>query len=232
MIRLALGLILAGIVARSWGTECVVLLHGLGRTSASMAVLAEDLEEAGYEVENVDYPSREHPIDSLADLAIGPTITKLNNRSCTKVHFVSHSMGGILIRSWLGRHRLPRLGRVVMLGPPNGGSEVIDNLGEWPVMKSTLGPAGGDLGTDSLSAPRRLGPVDFELGIIAGDRSVNWINSSMIHGVDDGKVSVASTKVQGMTDHIVIHTTHPLMMRNSRVIAQVKAFLSRGRFDR
>lgn len=212
--------------------ECVVLLHGLARTSKSMEALAKVLEDSGYAVRNVDYPSRKFPIDSLSEMTIGRTLADPRMTEYGKVHFVTHSLGGILVRNHLAAHRVPNLGRVVMLGPPNHGSEVVDHLKDWWVFGKVNGPAGGELGTDTGSKPNVIQDQPFELGIVAGDRSINWINSLMISSPDDGKVSVESTKLPWMSDHVVVHTTHPMMMKNAEVMAQVVAFLREGRFAR
>ena len=135
------------------------------------------------------------------------------------------------MRSYLSRHTLPNLGRVVMLGPPNQGSEVVDKLGAWWLFKKLNGPAGNELGTNENSTPNKLGPANFCVGIIAGDRSINWINSVLIPGRDDGKVSVERTQLAGMSGHIVIHATHPFLMRNQAVIRQTIRFLQTGRFE-
>jgi pimeloyl-ACP methyl ester carboxylesterase len=208
----------------------VVLLHGLCRSNASMRPMAAALTAAGYVVENVDYPSRSAGIAALSDEVIDAALQRPALAGCHQIHFVTHSMGGILVRSHFARHHDARLGRVVMLGPPNQGSEVVDRLHGWRVFHAINGPAGGELGTDGDSLPRRLGPVTFELGVIAGDRSINWINSWMIPGSDDGKVSVASTRVAGMKDHLVVHTTHPFLMKNRQVIAATIRFLKTGAF--
>ena len=230
LVRWILPAILVSAVLANAG-ECVILLHGLARTSKSMGELARRLEEKHYIVENVDYNSREGHIDSLAQSVIPSALKRLEEKRCDKVNFVTHSMGGILVRSYLATNQIPNLGRVVMLGPPNAGSEVVDQLKDWSFFQALNGPAGSELGTDSLSTPNRLGPVRFELGVIAGDRSINGINSLlMIPGNDDGKVSVANTKVPGMKDHIVIHATHPMMMTNKQVIEQILRFLKTGAF--
>ena len=212
-------------------TEGVVLLHGLGRTSACMRRMAEALAEAGYHVENVDYPSRTAPIAQLADEAIGRALAEPRLQPCTRIHFVTHSLGGILVRSYCSRHRIGRLGRVVMLGPPNRGSEVVDHLRKWRLFRKFYGPAGCELGTDADSTPNTLGPVDFELGVIAGDQSINWINSLMIAGPDDGKVSLERTKVVGMKAWLVIHATHPFLMTNREAIEGTLSFLKTGMFN-
>jgi pimeloyl-ACP methyl ester carboxylesterase len=210
--------------------EGVILLHGLARTSASMRPLEQALQASGYRVLNVDYPSRTRAIELLSDEVLGAALSNERLRDCAKVHFVTHSLGGILVRQYFATRRDPRLGRVVMLGPPNRGSEVVDRLRGWWAFRWVNGAAGQQLGTDAQSVPNRLPAVTFELGVIAGDRSINWINSLMIAGPDDGKVSVENTKVAGMKDHLVLHVTHPLMMRDQQVIAAVLMFLHTGCF--
>jgi pimeloyl-ACP methyl ester carboxylesterase len=212
--------------------ECVILLHGLCRTSRSMVPMERALVKSGYHVLNVDYPSRTAAIDKLSEDAIGRAVADCQKAGATKIHFVTHSLGGILVRSFLARHTIPNLGRVVMLGPPNQGSEVVDKLGSLWIFKKFNGPAGDELGTAKDSTPNKLGPANFCVGVIAGDRSINWINSLLIPGRDDGKVSVERTKLAGMADHIVIHAAHPLLMRNRTVIRQTIYFLRTGRFER
>jgi triacylglycerol lipase len=209
----------------------VILLHGLCRTSHSMASMQRALIEAGYQVENVDYPSRTAPIQRLADEAIGKAVDNCRRGGATEVDFVTHSLGGILVRSYLARHPLPSRGRVVMLAPPNQGSEVVDKLSGWFLFKWINGPAGNELGTDANSTPNRLGTVNYPVGVIAGDRSINWINSLLIPGRDDGKVSIERTKLAGMSDHIVIHATHPFIMKNREAVRQTIQFLRTGAFD-
>jgi pimeloyl-ACP methyl ester carboxylesterase len=217
--------------ATALAQEYVVLLHGLCRSSRSMEPMRKSLVGAGYCVTNLDYPSRTGTVEELSESTIGSALDDCRARGADKIHFVTHSVGGILVRSYFARHSARDLGRVVMLGPPNQGSEVVDRLGSWRVFSFINGPAGQELGTSADSLPNRLGAPTFCVGIIAGNRSINWINSLLIPGPDDGKVSVVRTKLSGMADQMVIAATHPFMMRNREVVHQTIEFLQNGRFD-
>jgi pimeloyl-ACP methyl ester carboxylesterase len=210
--------------------DAVILLHGLGRSAASMQKLESKLTAAGYTVINADYASRTAGVVQLSQEIIPAALADPRLKTCGKIHFVTHSLGGILVRAYAAMRPIPKLGRVVMLGPPNQGSEVVDRLKNWRAYKFVTGPAGQELGTSPDSIPNQLGPVGFELGIIAGDRSINWINSMMIKGADDGKVSVERTKVAGMKEQLTVHVTHPMMMRNRSVIEATLRFLATGSF--
>ncbi len=231
-MRFALVLLMMVAVSSSaLGVEGVILLHGLARTDRSMGKMAAALERDGYVVLNVDYPSRTATIEVLAETTIRRALERPEISAADKIHFVTHSLGGILVRHYLSDRSIERLGRVVMLGPPNQGSEVVDRLGDLTVFGMLNGPAGQQLGTGPDSVPNRLGPVQFELGVIAGDRSINWINSAIIPGPDDGKVSVGRTKVVGMKEHIVIHASHPFLMSNEQVMRATLRFLRSGTFQ-
>jgi triacylglycerol lipase len=208
--------------------EGVVLLHGLARSASSMNKLARALQADGYRVCNVDYPSRQHDIATLTDYVALEIVKCFPERA--PVHFVTHSMGGVLVRQLAIAHSEIPIARVVMLAPPNGGSEVVDKLGDWRIFKAINGPAGGQLGTDPQATLTQLGSPSFELGVIAGNSTVNPLLSSMIPGDDDGKVSVARTKLDGMRDFVLLASSHPFIMTNAQAIAQTKYFLRHGGF--
>ncbi|MGR9100600.1 MAG: esterase/lipase family protein [Gammaproteobacteria bacterium] len=212
--------------------DCVVLLHGLARTGRSMKKLAASLKTRGYRTVNIDYPSRLHPIETLAETVIPQALELCAEFSPENIHFVTHSLGGILIRCYLKGHTIANLGRIVMLAPPNQGSEVADKLSGFRIYRLINGPAGNQLGTDSQSVPSRLGPTAAEIGVIAGCRSVNLLLSLLIPGPNDGKVSVQRARLEGMSDFLVIPAAHPFIMNCPETFDQVAHFLKHGIFRR
>lgn len=212
--------------------ECVVLLHGLSRTDFSMQRLEGALEDIGYSVANIGYDSRHHSIEELAGTAVKQGTDLCRALQAERIHFATHSLGGILVRYYLDRHDIGELGRVVMMAPPNGGSELIDVFGEWPGFGLVSGEPAQQLGTKAGSVPARLGPVRFELGVIAGTRSLNPLTSMTLPDDDDGKVTVENTKVEGMRDFIALPYTHTFIMVRQEAIEQAIHFLDNGRFQR
>ncbi|MGO4174356.1 esterase/lipase family protein [Bosea sp. TAF32] len=214
------------------GQDGGVLLHGILRRAASMQKLEQALTAEGYRVLNLDYPSREQDLAQIVDGLSAP-ITAFEAELTGNLHFVTHSMGGLVARAYLNRCRPKRLGRVVMLAPPNEGSEIADLLRRNWLYRSAFGPAGGQLATQrSEELCHLLGEVDYPLGVIAGDRSLYVFASLVLPGPNDGRVSVERTRVAGMSDHIVLPTSHPLIMRDPEAMAQTIHFLRHGRFRR
>jgi len=213
-------------------TECVVLLHGLNRSWRAMQPMAEALQKAGFTTANVDYPSQAGTVEVLAPMAVNTGLTECRQAGAERIHFVTHSIGGILLRYAHSESPIPDLGRVVMLGPPNQGSELVDKTRDWPTAELFSGEAGLQLGTDVDSIPTQLGPVDFELGIIAGTGSINFVMSAMLPDPNDGKVSVASTLVEGMDDFLLVENSHHYITESEIVIRNTESFLRTGEFVR
>ncbi len=210
--------------------ECVILLHGLGRTERSMADLAESLSQSGYCTVNSGYPSMDKTVSAIAEQYLPPMIDKCHEIDAKKIHLVTHSLGGIVVRKFLQNHDLPAGSRIVMISPPNQGSRIVDVLKDNFLFEWIYGPAGQVLGTSPDSLPNTLKPVDAQIGVIAGNRSFNPLLSALVEGKDDGKVSVESAKLPEMQDFIVVEATHTFIMSDDEVIRQVKHFLRTGRF--
>ena len=212
--------------------ECVVLLHGLMRSSTSMNKMERELGEAGFVTANIEYPSRDHAIEELADIAVPDGLAACReHEDIERVHFVTHSLGGILVRQYLSENQIPELGRVVMLGPPNQGSLAADEMAGVPGYDWLNGPAGKQLGKGEDSVPLQLGAADFELGVIAGNRTIDPITSAVLPDPDDGRVSIEDTKLEGMTDFVVVDHSHAFMMRMQQPIELTIAFLREGSFE-
>ena len=210
----------------------IVLLHGIARRASSLATLERALRADGYATLNLDYPARSRCIADIVASLHAP-IARFADACGGRLHFVTHSMGGLVARAYIACHRPERLGHVVMLAPPNEGSEIADLLRNNALYRGFFGPAGAELVTAKPDALCKvLGEVDYPLGVIAGDRSLDPLAWLLLPGANDGRVSVERTRVAGMADHITIHGTHTLIMRNREAIAQTRHFLKHGRFDR
>jgi pimeloyl-ACP methyl ester carboxylesterase len=214
--------------------SCVILLHGLARTEHSLRELENAVRDAGHVAVNLGYRSRQAPVEMLAEDVIGRSLQECRSADAQQVHFITHSLGGILVRHYLAHYPCDKLGRVVMLSPPNQGSEAADELQDLPLYQWFNGPAGQQLVTGPDGLPARLGPVDFPLGIITGNRHAffdGWL-ADLFPGEHDGKVSVERAKVEGMSDFLVVPAAHPFIMDDDEVIAQSLYFLRYGRFHR
>lgn len=206
------------------------MLHGLVRSSDSMNKVSQALNTSGYDVCNVQYPSRKYSVVELAQDFVYPAIQKCFEHTDEPLNFVTHSMGGIVVRQLATLTDL-KLGRVVMLSPPNHGSELVDKLKGIPFFKLINGEAGLSLSTEATSVPNSLGRVMFETGIIVGNKSFNPIYSALIPGEDDGKVSVESAKVTGMKDFLIVPYSHSFIMNKDDVIQETISFLKHGQFQ-
>ncbi len=196
-----------------------------------MELLGWSLEDRGFRIANIDYPSREHPIEELATMAVGQGIeTCQAGGDADAIHFVTHSLGGILVRYYFAHNELDNLGRVVMLGPPNQGSKAADELRDVPGFDWINGPAGHQLGKGEESIPLQLDPPDFEVGIIAGNQTIDPVTSAVLDDPDDGRVSVSDTHLEGMRDFRVVNASHAFIMQKTQVFILVEEFLRTGSF--
>lgn len=196
-----------------------------------MQPLARHLEGLGYMVVNLGYPSRRHPVETLARMAIPPGIRQLRRQGVCRIHAVTHSMGGLLLRAFLALETIPEMGRAVLLCPPNQGSELVDLLRRFAWFRHLFGPAFCQLGTGPQDLPTRLGPAPCLLGVLTGNRPAPGL-AHFFPGPNDGKVSVARAQLAGMADLLVVPYGHALIMRHGPVLDQVAHFLAHGHFRR
>ncbi len=210
--------------------DYVVMLHGIARSSKCLSRMQKAFEADGYQVLNIDYPSRKQTIPEIV-ATIRPQIEAFAKDPSKKIHFIGYSMGGLVARAYIHAHRPENLGRMVMLGSPNHGSEVADMLENFPPYKWFYGPAGAQLTTDFNTSSFFKNP-DYEVGIVAGTLANDPISYFLIKGPNDGKVSVESTKLDGMKDHVTLPVTHTFMPRTLSVIRAAKSFIKDGAFPR
>jgi triacylglycerol lipase len=212
-------------------SEWVILLHGLGRLRQSMGLLEQHLKSLGYSTINLAYPSTTKTIETIAETHLDRVVLSCEESGAEKIHFVGHSLGGLIVRQYLQRHSVPSGSRLVMLSPPNKGSELVDLLMQVPLYRWITGPAGQEIGKGPESVVNRLKPVGIDVGVIAGNLSINLVFSALLDGPDDGMVSVESTMLPEMRDFIIVPNSHTFIMRDPLVMRQVSHFLKYGRFD-
>jgi triacylglycerol lipase len=208
--------------------DTVVLLHGLGRGPWGLKVLEWRLERAGYRVHNIGYDTRSPTIEAAAASVHEQVAACCAEAS--EIHFVTHSLGGLVLRSLLSEHAVPNAGRAVQLAPPNEGSEIVDLFRGNPLFRFVLGPLAPQLGTRSADVPRSLPPLPIPFGVIAGDRWWNPVGGVLLPSPNDGTVSVESTRHLEMADHLVVPHTHTFIMNSRAVADAIRAFLETGRF--
>jgi triacylglycerol lipase len=212
--------------------ECVVLVHGLGRTPLGMKPLEWYFRRNGYRVVNVRLPWWRYGIEQLANVQLHQAILSRIPADAAKIHFVTHSMGGIVVRQYLSNHTLAKLGRVVMLAPPNEGCEIADFLKRFALGRLLIGASGCQLGTSPSDLPRRIRRIDAEIGIIAGDRCGKPLLGGILPRPNDGTVSVKSARLEEMSDFLVVHTGHNLILLRGATFREAKTFLEHGRFQK
>jgi pimeloyl-ACP methyl ester carboxylesterase len=210
--------------------EYVIVLHGILLNANHMKVLASYIGAKGYSVININYPSTQKNLEELVESVwIDISSQLIENKP---VHFICYSMGGLLVRAMLNKYRPLMLGRVVLIGTPNNGSEIADFFKNNWFYKKIFGPAGQQLITDQSNIKHLFGIIDYDLGIIAGSMSLDPICSRLIKEKNDGKVSINSTKLAGMKDHIIIKSSHMFLPYSKQVLSQTVYFLQHGSFFR
>jgi triacylglycerol lipase len=213
------------------GGDYVVLLHGLGRGRWSMLVPRLRLAAVGFEVINIGYPSRTEPIEALAPIVRDELERRIVDPG-RQVHFLTHSMGGIVLRRLLADETEPlRVGRIVMLTPPSRGSVMASKFSKSRLFGAVVGPAGKQLGPEPSSVPNRLGPVHHVVGVIAGNRPASPL-ALLLPGENDGTIRVDETKLEGMADFLVVPRGHTFIMNDSAVLDQAIHFFQYGEFER
>jgi len=227
-----LGLIVRSPELANGVSQCVVLIHGLGRSSSSMTGMQDALLRGGYHTVNLGYSSTQDDIETIAEKDYPRALHSCIEFKPETIHFVTHSLGGIVLRKAFSHGKPENLGRVVMLSPPNKGSKLVDTIRDWWLFQRLMGPAGQQLTTGLDFKALQLGKADFDFGIITGNRHAffdSWF-AFMIPGVDDGKVSVENAKLEGMDDFLVTNDSHPFIMNSEYVQKETLHFLQYGKF--
>lgn len=213
--------------------DCIILLHGLARSKHSMSSMASYMRKMNYIVVNQEYPTTKRSIKELAEKDVVSMVEACQQYKPKKIHFITHSIGGIILRAYLQDHQPQNIGRVVMLAPPNHGTPLANVLHRNALFKVIAGPAGQELTTDESSTPNRLSPtIKPETGVIAGTFSFMPLMKYFFHEENDGKVPVSSTHLTGMRDFLAMHVSHMFMMQNRSVMKEVAYFLEHGSFNK
>lgn len=213
-------------IVREHDEDTVILLHGLWRSVWAMEPMARYLHTQGYHTVNIPYPSFRKPTQELTRIIHNALLIHGGKR---RIHFVTHSLGGILTRKLL--HKLPakQTGRVVMLAPPNQGSEIVDWISRCKPLARTLGPAGQDLSTDVINAPPL--PDETDSAVIMGKRSTIPFFRWLLDEDNDGIVSAERGKIDGMNEFHILDTDHTFIASDPRVMKMTRNFLRDGRTD-
>ena len=211
--------------------DYLILLHGLGRSRRSLLGAQYWFRRAGYEVINVGYPSQRISVAEVVSDYLQPALDRLDLNQGARVHFITHSLGGIVFRTW-AKNRDPQfpLGHTVMLAPPNQGSEVLDHIGHRSWVRAILGPAIDDLQTEAGNSPRRLGPLPPNTAVIMGNKANIKLFGHLLGPESDGIVSVAAGRAEGMADFLVLPVDHTFIMWRPAVLRAVQRFIQQGTF--
>ena len=208
--------------------NCVVLLHGLAEMPLTMTALGIALQCAGYEVANIGYPSTTQTIPNLLSDHIEPLFGRYSDK---KLHFVTHSLGGVLLHAALSHGVPANLGRVVMIAPGLKGSDALEVYRYNWFFRMLYGPAAFQSGTGADAFAHIVEQeARYPLGIVAGCVSLDPVANFIVPWSHDGKISVERTHIRGMADHIVLMAPHDLSASDPAAIVQTLHFLSKGCF--
>lgn len=226
-------LVLTLLASTSYARDCVVLIHGMNRTPFSMRAISAYLSKHGYDVVNKHYPSNTLSTDQVSKKYVNNFVRDCRAKSPKHIHVVTHSMGGVLIRYFLKNHRLPQGSRIVMLSPPNHGSEMADRLQNSAIYQASMGPMGQELRTGDKGITKQLPEyLPYDIGIITGNFNMNATSIGAFKTNSDGKVSVTSARLKGMKDFLVVNATHTFITIRPDVVYQIGYFLENGQFKK
>lgn len=212
--------------------DYLVVLHGWTTGYDNMRDACRFFQRAGYHVVSLRYPVRKATPATLINDHIRPGIAKHCTDPERQIHFLTHSLGGVLLREYLRTDRPDKLGKVVMLGAPNNGIELVDRLVDRRGFARFFGPTVVELRTGEDSWPRRLGKADFPLGIIMGNTRLRVpFTSRFLPGSDDGIVSAQSGQLEGMRQLIEVSAFHTALAVRPAILQRAEQFFRTGSFD-
>lgn len=201
----------------------VVLIHALGRTKWSMAILARRLRAVGWPVALAAYPSLRLPMADAAE-RVAAQITR-HGLGWRNVHLVGHSLGGLLARRLALTRPDLRIGRVVQIGSPNAGTAVGDRLVRWALPRWVLGPVLSEV----AAFPHRVARAE-NLGAIAGTGQLGWLARLLgLYGPNDGLVTVRSAW-SGASARATVPVSHSFLPFSGAAARLTASFLRDGRF--
>ena len=211
-------------------SKTIVLIHGIHGERSDLSLLNEKLQQKGFKTYNFHYPSTKYPIEKLSSNYLKPFLAKLNSQN-QSISFLTHSMGGILLRHYLYKNKDIDIEKIIMLAPPNKGSDLVDIFGNNFIFKKRYGPAGQQIGTDLEQNLHLSNLEEYKVGIIAGDKTDHPYFSIFIPGKDDGKVALTNTFIDSDFDFLIVPCGHETILKSKIVLRAVDNYLKKGEFS-
>ena len=225
-------------------TEVVLLIHGLMRTASSMAPLETELIR--HDKDSVRLNPEVAPLRKAVYFSYASTRDPITTHSAAlrelvenlpgqpRISMVGHSLGNIVFRQAVGewqrngdpKNVLPRLNRVVMLGPPNQGSSFAAKLSRLGLFETITGNSGMQLGPSWQTLRDGLGTPPCPFAIVAGDISKSAIQNPLLSGPSDGVVTIEEASLDGMAEIVAVPVVHSFLMSDSSVVRATVSFLS------